>query len=333
MIKQIYLAGGCFWGLEKYLSLIAGVTSTSAGYANGRTANPSYEEVKSQSAGHAETVRVEYDDEKLRLEELLALFFQAIDPTSLNRQGHDAGIQYRTGVYYTDEADKWIVEEAAAYLRKKLAPLGKTVVTETKKLENFYPAEEYHQKYLDKNPGGYCHIGASQFKQAADYRPAACSRDAADLSAGKKVALEKLSPLQYDVTQNAATEAPFSGEYDSFFAEGLYVDVVSGEPLFSSKDKYDSGCGWPAFSRSLPDGRAHVLEKPDTSLGRERTEVRSNNADSHLGHVFEDGPEELGGLRYCINSAALRFIPAERLSAEGYGEYRDLFREKARRDD
>jgi peptide methionine sulfoxide reductase msrA/msrB len=333
MTKQIYLAGGCFWGLEKYLSLIAGVTSTSAGYANGRTANPSYEDVKSQSAGHAETVRVEYDDEKLRLEELLALFFEAIDPTSLNRQGPDRGIQYRTGVYYTDEADKWIVEESAEYLRKKFDPLGKAVVTETKKLENFYPAEEYHQKYLDKNPAGYCHIGASLFKKAADYKPLARSRDAADFSAEKNAGLEKLSPLQYDVTQNAATEAPFSGEYDGFFEEGLYVDVVSGEPLFSSKDKYNSGCGWPAFSRPVNDGRVHIREQPDTSLGRERTEVRSSGAGSHLGHVFEDSPAKPGGLRYCVNSAALRFIPVARLSAEGYGEYLELFREKARSDD
>jgi peptide methionine sulfoxide reductase msrA/msrB len=326
MIRQIYLAGGCFWGLEKYLSLIAGVISTSVGYANGRTAKPSYEEVKSQASGHAETVRVEYDDEKLRLEELLALFFEAIDPTSLNRQGHDEGIQYRTGVYYTNEADKWIAEESAAYLRKKFEALGKTVVTETKRLENFYPAEEYHQKYLDKNPDGYCHIDGCLFKKAADYKPVAASCGSGDFSAEKQSALGKLSPLQYEVTQNAATEAPFSGEYDNFFEDGLYVDVVSGEPLFSSLDKYNSGCGWPAFSRPVHEGS--IVEKPDNSLGRERTEVKSSGAGSHLGHVFEDGPTELGGLRYCINSAALRFIPIERLSAEGYGEYLKLFQKK-----
>ena len=331
MTKQIYLAGGCFWGLEKFLSLIAGVTSTSVGYANGRTANPSYEEVMSQAAGHAETVRVEYDDEKLRLEELLALFFKAIDPTALNRQGHDQGIQYRTGVYYTDEADKWIVEESAVYIRKKFEPLGKTVVTETKKLENFYTAEEYHQKYLDKNPDGYCHIDGCLFEKAADFKPAAASRGSGDFSAERQAALVKLSPLQYEVTQNAATEAPFSGEYDGFFEEGLYVDVVSGEPLFSSRDKYDSLCGWPAFSRPVHNGS--IVEKPDNSLGRTRTEVSSSGAGSHLGHVFEDGPAELGGMRYCINSAALRFIPVERLSAEGYGKYLELFRTKARRED
>jgi peptide methionine sulfoxide reductase msrA/msrB len=326
MTKQIYLAGGCFWGLEKYLSLIAGVSATTVGYANGLTANPSYKDVKSQAAGHAETVRVEYDDEKLRLEELLALFFQAIDPASLNRQGPDQGIQYRTGVYYTDEADKWIVEESLEYLKKKFEPQGRAVVTEAKPLENFYPAEEYHQKYLDKNPGGYCHVDAELFEKASDYSPAACSCCGAKSGTGKQAGLEKLSPLQYDVTQNAATEAPFSGEYDGFFEEGLYVDVVSGEPLFSSRDKYDSGCGWPAFSRPVDEGR--LVERPDESLGRERTEVRSRDSGSHLGHVFEDGPAELTGLRYCINSAALRFIPVERLSAEGYGEYLKLFRPK-----
>ena len=324
MTRQIYLAGGCFWGLEKYLSLIAGVTSTSVGYANGRTAKPSYEEVRSQASGHAETVRVEYDDEKLRLEELLALFFEAIDPASLNRQGEDEGIQYRTGVYYTDEADKWIVEESAAYLRKKFEALGKTVFTETTKLENFYPAEKYHQKYLDKNPDGYCHIDGCLFKKAADYKPA--SRVPGDSNAEREGTLRELSPLQYEVTQKAATEAPFSGEYDNFFEDGLYVDVVSGEPLFSSLDKYNSGCGWPAFSRPLSEGS--IVERPDDSIGRKRTEVKSCGAGSHLGHVFEDGPPELGGLRYCINSAALRFIPTERLSAEGYGEYLKLFQKK-----
>ncbi|MDR3160916.1 MAG: peptide-methionine (R)-S-oxide reductase MsrB [Spirochaetaceae bacterium] len=324
MKKHIYLAGGCFWGTEKYLSLIAGVTATSVGYANGRTANPSYEDVSSQVPGHAETVRVEYDDEILSLEELLALFFEAIDPTALNEQGHDRGIQYRTGVYYTDDADQWIVEESIAYLRKKFDPLGKPVRVEAKRLENFYPAEAYHQTYLDKNPGGYCHINRDLFQRAAAYTPR--SREAPRRSAAEtEAALKKLSPLEYEVTQHGATEAPFSGEYDDFFEEGLYVDIVSGEALFSSKDKYHAGCGWPAFAKPVQENR--IVEKPDNSLGRERTEVRSRGAGSHLGHVFNDGPAERGGLRYCINSASLRFIPVERLAAEGYGEYLKLFRD------
>jgi methionine-S-sulfoxide reductase len=159
-MKTIYLAGGCFWGAEKYLASIPGVIKTEAGYANGRTANPGYEDVCRKNTGHAETVKVDYDPGLLSLARLLELFYLAIDPTSLNRQGHDTGTQYRTGIYYTGEEDLPVIEASLDSLQKEYR---EPVVVEARPLENYYPAEEYHQKYLDKNPGGYCHIGSGTF--------------------------------------------------------------------------------------------------------------------------------------------------------------------------
>jgi methionine-S-sulfoxide reductase len=160
--KQIYLAGGCFWGTEKYLSLIPGVLDTEVGYANGNTANPGYEDVCYRDTGHAETVKVEYDPAVLELPALLSLFYQVIDPTSINRQGADRGVQYRTGIYYVDEADGPAIRKSLAGLQTQY---DKPLAVEAEPLKNYYPAEEYHQKYLDKNPGGYCHIGAAAFER------------------------------------------------------------------------------------------------------------------------------------------------------------------------
>ena len=316
-VKTIYLAGGCFWGAEKYLALIPGVLSTTVGYANGRTAGPTYEDVCRRDTGHAEAVKVEYDIKKVSLTFLLELFYDAIDPTSLNRQGGDVGTQYRTGVYYVDEADKEIILGSIALLQESY---DKPVMIEVKPLENFYPAEEYHQKYLEKNPGGYCHIGGAKFEQAR--------RAADDVTLYRVMEREELrytlSELQFEVTQNGATEAPFRNEYFATFEPGIYVDITSGEPLFVSADKFDAGCGWPSFARPLAERL--LAELPDHSHGRERVEVRSEKSGAHLGHVFEDGPAELGGLRYCINSAALRFVPRERMQAEGYGHLLDLLK-------
>lgn len=309
-MSEIYLAGGCFWGLEKYLASIRGVLSTEVGYANGRTACPTYEEVCRRRTGHAETVRVEYDPGVLPLSFLLELFFDAIDPTSLNRQGADAGEQYRTGVYYADEADRLEIERSLGRLQRRYS---KPIAVEVKPLENFAPAEEYHQKYLDKNPGGYCHIGKEKMERAAK-----ALVNPADFTARAPEKLrESLSERQYEVTQHSATEPPFQNEYFNFFQPGIYVDITTGEPLFSSSDKYESGCGWPAFSKPIDPGA--LRQFPDSSHGRQRTEVRSRVGDAHLGHVFEDGPRESGGLRYCINSASLRFIPKEEMDREGYG--------------
>jgi peptide methionine sulfoxide reductase msrA/msrB len=309
-MAEIYLAGGCFWGMEKYIASVRGVLATEVGYANGKTERPTYEDVCRKNTGHAETVRVEYDPAALALDFLLALYFDAIDPTSLNRQGGDEGTQYRTGIYYTDGADRPAIERAVADLQKRY---DRPVVIEVAPLANFYPAEEYHQKYLDKNPGGYCHIPQAKFAEAA----AAAVNPAVYAKPDEQALRGSLTPAQYEVTQNAATEPPFRNEYFDQFRPGIYVDVTTGEPLFTSGDKFESGCGWPSFSRPIDPNV--VREKRDLTHGMIRTEVRSRVGDAHLGHVFTDGPREQGGLRYCINSASLRFILREDMEREGYG--------------
>lgn len=309
-MAEIYLAGGCFWGTEKYLKMIRGVRSTQAGYANGQTINPSYEDVCYRDTGHAEAVRVVYDADVLPLDFLLNLFFESIDPTSVNRQGGDIGVQYRTGVYYTDKGDLPVIEAAIASLQEKYE---KPIAVEVLPLDNYSPAEEYHQNYLDKNPGGYCHIGPALFEKASR----AVVNQALYPPKGKQALQKTLTQMQFDVTQNSATEPPFKNEYWDHEHDGIYVDITTGEPLFSSGAKFDSGCGWPSFSR--PIDPAVLQEKRDTSHGMLRTEVCSRSGDAHLGHVFEDGPKDLGGLRYCINSAALRFIPTQEMEKEGYG--------------
>ncbi len=316
MTREIYLAGGCFWGTEEYLASLAGVVETQVGYANGRTANPSYQQVCKENTGHAETVRVVYDPQTITLPFLLEKYFEVIDPTTIDRQGHDIGSQYRTGIYYRNEQDR-------AVARKSLDELQDitdgTVAVELLPLDNYYPAEEYHQRYLQKNPEGYCHIPRARFAKAKAERDPATrySRKSDEELAAK------LTEEQYAVTRQNATERPFSNAYFDEWREGIYVDVTTGEPLFSSRDKFDAGCGWPSFSKTL-DG-ASVTEKTDETNEMQRTEVRSGIGDAHLGHVFDDGPRDTGGLRYCINSAALRFIPKAELEREGYGDYARLF--------
>ncbi len=307
-IKTIYLAGGCFWGIEAFFSKINGIVNTQTGYANGKSCiiKPTYEEVCTKDTGFAETVLIEYNYKKITLANILEMYFEIVDPTTKNRQGFDVGTQYRSGIYYSDKSDLPIIEAVIEYQQKFFS---EPIAVEVKKLENFYPAEEYHQKYLDKNPQGYCHIDLSNVKK---YK-----------NVSDENLKNSLTDLQYAVTQNAGTEKPFSSPYDKLFDEGIYVDVVSGEPLFSSKDKFNSGCGWPSFSK--PISKRAIRTSPDNSLGMNRTEVKSKFAGSHLGHVFDDGSEENGGMRYCINGAALKFIPAANLMKDGYGEYLSLF--------
>lgn len=315
MKKDIYLAGGCFWGTEKYLEHIPGILFTEVGYANGNTKNPTYKEVCSSDTGHAETVKVVYDDSIIGLPCLLQLYYDVINPVSLNRQGGDIGSQYRTGIYFTEEGDETVIRDSLNELQKKYK---EKIAIEVKPLICYYRAEEYHQKYLDKNPGGYCHIGADQLeraKKAKDKSKRYRKKTKAQLK-------ESLTSLQFEVTQNSATEPPFDNKYFDKFDEGIYVDITTGEPLFLSADKYESGCGWPGFSK--PIDLASIENVEDHSHGILRTEVRSKLGDSHLGHVFEDGPSDRGGLRYCINSASLRFIPKEHMEKEGYGDYLEM---------
>ena len=329
--RTIYLAGGCFWGVEAYMERITGVVDAVSGYANGDLPNPSYEQVIGGS-GHTEAVMVTYDADKTSLETLLKYYFRVIDPTSLNKQGNDRGAQYRTGIYYTDAADKVVIDQALQRLQKKFE---QKVVVEEGPLKNFSMAETYHQDYLAKNPNGYCHIDLSL---ADDKLPQSIVSHQSALPAAttieealnpkryanynKNALKETLTKSQYDITQNAGTERAFSHEYDHLFAPGIYVDVVSGEPLFLSTDKYDSGCGWPSFTK--PIDPQVITEHTDNAFNMVRTEVRSRVADSHLGHVFPDGPKDRGGLRYCINGGALQFIPLNVMPQSGYGALTQL---------
>lgn len=320
--RSIYLAGGCFWGIEAYMERVDGVVDAVSGYANGNTANPSYEQVI-RGSGHAETVKVNYDADKIDLDTVLKYYFRVVDPTSVNKQGNDRGVQYRSGVYYTDKEDKAVIDAA---LKRVQSQYKQKVVVENEALDNFYLAEAYHQDYLAKNPNGYCHVDLS----LADEKPAgtpstklapantvAEALDPKRYAGFDKGALKNtLTKAQYDITQDAGTERAFSHEYDELFAPGIYVDVVSGEPLFLSTDKYQSGCGWPSFTK--PIDMQVITQHEDKAFNMVRTEVRSRVADSHLGHVFPDGPKDRGGLRYCINGGALQFIPVNVMPQSGY---------------
>lgn len=325
-LHTIYLAGGCFWGLEAYMKKLPGVYDTDVGYANGMTEDPTYEEVCYNNTGHAETVKVVYDTSRISTEQLLDGFFKVVDPTSVNKQGNDRGSQYRSGIYYTDEADKDVADAAVAGQQEKYQA---AIATEVMPLDNFYLAEDYHQDYLDKDPGGYCHINLGDADQFIEEEGLGME-NLSDLIKAENYPVpseeelkEKLTDIQYSVTQMGDTERPYTNEYTDQFDKGVYVDVVTGEPLFSSEDKFESGCGWPSFSKPIiPEV---VTEKNDTQFNMVRTEVRSRAGDTHLGHVFDDGPAELGGLRYCINGASIRFIAYEDLEAEGYGFLLHLF--------
>lgn len=317
-VDTIYFAGGCFWGTEHFFKQIDGVIDTEVGYANSVIPSPTYQQVCSGATMAAEGVRVVYDTARVDLPFLIQLYLMTIDPTSVNRQGNDRGTQYRTGIYYTTPAQQRV---ALAELQKEGALHSAPIAVEVKPLQNFYPAEDYHQDYLDNNPGGYCHIDPRLFEIARRaHRPKDVEVDSTAYARPSDTELrQRLTPEQYAVTQQSATEAPYRNEYYLEHRPGIYVDVTTGEPLFLSTDKFDSGCGWPSFSR--PISAEVIEERHDSSHGMERTEVRSRVGDAHLGHVFPDGPKSSGGLRYCINSASLRFIPLADMARQGYSAY------------
>ena len=304
--RIIYLAGGCFWGLEAYMERIQGVTDAVSGYANGKGDTTNYQLL--HATDHAETVKVTYDPNKISLDKLLQYYFRVIEPTSINKQGNDRGRQYRTGIYYQNEQDKAVIEAALKALQSKYqAPIQ----IEVEPLKNYVEAEEYHQDYLKKNPNGYCHIDIKKADEPLIDDKKYPKPSDAELK-------QKLTALQYDVTQGKHTERSFSNEYWDNFAPGIYVDITTGEPLFSSKDKFESGCGWPSFTKPIA---AEVAEyQKDNSFNMTRIEVLSRSGHAHLGHVFDDGPRDKGGLRYCINSASIKFIPLDEMEKQGYGD-------------
>jgi len=317
-LKEIYFAGGCFWGVEEYFARIPGVYDVTSGYANGKTLNPTYEQVISQATGHAETIHVRYDPRYMSLKTLTRQFFKIIDPVSKNKQGNDVGTQYRTGVYYVDEGDRAILDAVFAETQESY---DSPIATELEPLEQYGLAEDYHQDYLRKNPNGYCHISFKTLNEVVLESPT----EVVDPDDYSKPSVEELkamlTPAQFDIAYNAGTERAFTGEYWDLDEDGIYVDVITGEPLFTSRDKFESSSGWPSFTQPLVT--EVVNELVDDSYGMKRTEIRSRVGDSHLGHVFDDGPADTGGLRYCVNSASLRFIPYAQMDEEGYGEYKN----------
>lgn len=307
-------AGGCFWCMVSPFDELPGVKGVISGYTGGHKANPTYEEVCTDTTGHYEAVQISFDSAVMSYQKLLDLFWQQIDPTDAAGQFNDRGLSYRTAIFFHSEEQRILAETSKA----KLAESGrfkKPIVTAILPAGPFYKAEEKHQHYYKRNPFHY-----NLYKEGSGR--AKFIRENWKKRKSDEELRKGLTPIQYEVTRKNATEPPFQNEYWNHTEEGIYVDIISGEPLFSSIDKYDAGCGWPSFTKPLR--RSELEEKFDTSHGMRRIEVRAKASDAHLGHVFDDGPGP-DRARYCINSAALRFVPKNKLQEKGYGEFLSLF--------
>ena len=307
------LAGGCFWCMVKPFTSYEGVEKVVSGYIGGHKENPTYKEVCSGGTGHYEAVEITFDNEKIKFKEILDIFWKQKDPQDENGQFADRGSQYKTAIFYTSDKQK----EEAQVSKKRIEDLyfnGKEIATGILEASHFYPAEDYHQNYCKTNSKHY----SVYYKNSGRYNfvKAKWDRNNSDRNNLRKI----LKDIEFEVTQNDMTEVPFENEYFDKFDKGIYVDLVDGRPLFSSSDKFDSGCGWPAFSKPIED--TALMERADYSFGMERTEVRSLGSNCHLGHVFNDNPNSDNGLRYCINSAAIKFIPYDKMEECGYGEYK-----------
>lgn len=313
-MERATFAGGCFWCMVKPFHQYEGVVRVTSGYTGGELPNPSYEQVCTNTTGHREAVEIMFDPNVISYETLASIFWMQIDPTDGNGQFHDRGESYAPAIFYHDDMQRKIAESQKEQLEKS-GKFDREIAVDILEAKPFYPAEAHHQNYYKQNQRHYERYAKASGR--VDFIDSHWSEETAEQLR------QRLTPMQYHVTQEDGTEPPFQNEYDAHFEEGIYVDVISGKPLFSSQHKYDAGCGWPSFTQ--PIDALEMTEKFDDRYGMRRVEVRSTTGDAHLGHVFSDGPQEAGGLRYCINSAALRFIPKDRLKEEGYEAYLSLF--------